>query len=843
MIPGKRYGTSITKIANEFECTDYIENIQNPLPDIAEPYCMGYMTYQEYPKFFNVNNIIASSEQSPIVKFDPVVENHSWGYCYFEPRTGVTSTNSMLFYRTSSDTISKLASRTTERVSFINKMIAAKQTNPDRIILQCIYMVIRNDCYSFDGLGTNVDPDDGAVTNLYKKLTVTAVLTYAQIQDAINGDIPIFTANTTVNGTAINMPVYYNDSAYDHEHNIFIKQFDSDYTVVAIIQAAALGFYGKYDGFSSDSGGYSAVSVFVNTSIPDHSGSGGTIPEQSNAILCPFHTTSDYLIMRFRHTAPYNWYDAMQNNMLFENGMAVGCFPYEFDASKAIAPVCHDPNGGADYGFYYDRSGLYQNSILIEFNTDYNPNLLGLRFFNQIDLQDVFRAACLINKIEIGATSAQSVVGSTGYDQNNSVALFDIANYPLNTRKSDTYSVLLLYLQEWQKINTDISINDYDPADLPPYDPSPQDDDERSFGVDYEPNRAYSIGTLGGFITQYAMTQDQIAQFGHYLWAAFDDEDFWESISVILPESLSLNPSDILKYIVSVRMFPFSLSEMPSFSPGTDSKIYIGRGFKPIDIHTQMNVGTIDSYTEDIDGGYADIPAFHGDFRDYEPCARATVTIPFCGSLELVPSQIIGARVHLRYGVDYSTGAVQATVTVENGKKYIAGILNGSIGATVQMTASNLSQVLQGGIKAGTEIVKGVAMIAAGVASASAGASMTDAEAITSSEIMAQAPSAGVNSINSILSLDSVPPQQISMSNGFASMQVTGANVRLEFRHYTKPSNYAHTHGYACDKTVTLGSLEGKGFTVCKNVDLTGVPATQEELAILEQLLQSGVYL
>lgn len=791
---------------------------------LCDPYVMGYIPTEKYPGnfFFNVTSL--SSNQRSIT-FNNILTKRNIGWGFAIVGTYSSGSPNMLAITNSSTLYNTSSTPNNDCIVLMNKVQMAKMCARATQIwctLNGLYMPIAD------------EPSDDAVffqntDNRWATITLYINISdYKAMMESAGSENPSrFRFSLNIGG--VNRFFNICDDDFNDYNIAKLHDENDEYALYCTISYFKVNDDRSYYGYS---GTYAEPRCTPFYRLPLTEDNTENLNTNICACFMPFygysshdwrfhyHTDTDTLSIGSRSTA---WNFA---------GYDIGNFPYTIDLDELQSIP----------SFNYNHDGIVYGKYLVN-QKGYGSGYWSFSIIRQNRFSDGWKQYALYHKSFVNGET-YSASDYPRYNGKFEVSLFDENDTPLLTREPtlSTYPEMYDKLRPWQKLNADITVDDFDPADIPEWEPPEPEDDERSFGVDYEPNKAYSIGTLGGFITQYAMTQNQIAQFGHYLWAAFDDSDFWDSISVILPESLSLNPSDILKYIISVRMFPFRLAGMPSFSPGSDSKIYIGRGFKPIDINTQMNVGTIDSYTEDIDGGYADIPAFHGDFRDYEPCARAIVTIPFCGSLELVPSQIIGARIHLRYGVDYSTGAVQATVTVENGTNYIAGILNGSIGATVQMTASNLSQVLQGGIKAGAEIVKTTALIAATGAVEGAEVAAGE-EASMSTELASRIPSSGANSINSILSLDSVPPQQISMSNGFASMQVTKANVRLEFRHYTKPSNYAHTHGYACDKTVTLGSLEGKGFTVCKNVDLTGIPATQDELAAIETLLQSGVYL
>ena len=408
-------------------------------------------------------------------------------------------------------------------------------------------------------------------------------------------------------------------------------------------------------------------------------------------------------------------------------------------------------------------------------------------------------------------------------------------------------------LRPWQYDVTKWEDNDYKEEDRPPYVPPTPTDEEQTDGIDWMPNRAFAVDSIDGFVTMYGLRGDQIGRFGQYLWAEFWSEDFLNSIGVIFNQNLSINPSEILNYIVSVRCYPFSLSGRAGASSISDT-IYLGRGGEGISLNSGHDILKLTSYTEDIDGGISvweggnAIPAYYNDFRDYEPCSKITVFVPFCGSLELPPSQVVGNKIHLRYSIDFSSGAMQATISVEGKNNYIAGILTGTIGASVELSASNLGQVIQkiGGLA--INAAKSAALLSIGATEANAAMAYDDAgiDALLAETSAKGALTQGVIStaetITSVGNMSTGAPASFGTTAGFSAFQVTTPIIRVEYRHYEIPSNYAHVYGYACNKTVTLSELEGKGFTVCKNVDLEGIPATQDELSAIESLLTSGVY-
>lgn len=397
--------------------------------------------------------------------------------------------------------------------------------------------------------------------------------------------------------------------------------------------------------------------------------------------------------------------------------------------------------------------------------------------------------------------------------------------------------------RDWQK-NINGDTNEFDPADIP--EPEPEDEPD-AYGADSIPDLNFSAGAISDFVTMYCLTEQQVSAFGAYLWANIFSADFLRSIGTMVVNDFSINPADILNYIISLRKYPFDLYGKNGYETIASGSLYFGRGVAGIPISGSF--GKMQNLAGTFGGEYIEIPSKYKDFRDYEPYTRITVFVPFCGSIELTPSEVVGKRIFITYTVDYSTGNVQADLWVNSDVAFIVGTVTGQIGATVQTTASNNMEVLQKVASTATNFVKVAATIAAAAATGGVAAESAMAGEISGAEATAKelgALSSTVDVTTGALAnapvVSSNPIHASSVGSGFASFATPRARLIVERRKYQVPSNYDHVYGKATNVTVTLSGLEGKGFTVCKNVDLSGIPATQDELSAIESLLMSGVY-
>lgn len=374
-------------------------------------------------------------------------------------------------------------------------------------------------------------------------------------------------------------------------------------------------------------------------------------------------------------------------------------------------------------------------------------------------------------------------------------------------------------LRPWQY--GDITDNEYNPEDLPPYEPPKPIDD--MYGDDITPPNFAGIGGTNGFITHYALTPSQMGRLGTALWAGVADNQFWDSIAVVLDNTLSINPADILNYIVAVRQYPMALQDTNACDILTLKDIYIGRGGYGLTVASDSDLlyHTIARMNRPVSleyGGYLDIAPFYNDFRDFEPCTEITLHVPFCGSCKLAPSQVVGKQLIMQYSIDYTSGSITAICNVRGTKTYPVAVMHGQIGANIQMSASETMDNLQN-----------VAAIGAGVAT------------------FALNPAAGTavmagNAVATSLSHNHAQGYSTGRSGGFSAFfEVRKPYVIITHDVYETPQNFAHVYGNATNCEKLLGDLHG--YTECENVDVSGLTCTADDAAIIKRLLESGVYM
>jgi len=426
---------------------------------------------------------------------------------------------------------------------------------------------------------------------------------------------------------------------------------------------------------------------------------------------------------------------------------------------------------------------------------------------------------------------------------------FDLLNGDLDTIEND--------LRPWQMYN--INNNDFTWDDIPPYvPPGPPGPPEGEESGDRIPNNGRYFSGAYNFITQYAMTRQQLGQFGNLLWTSWADgqgtiTDMWKNFKMFISadpasDTGSIDIASVMDFILSLQVFPFDLS---SLLHTDSSNVCIGTGQYPLAVSGKKLL-TINHI---LDCGTMAIPRPYSDFRDYENMT-ITAYLPYCGSVELNPGDVVGRSVGIEYSVDTLSGSCTAVLTVydDEGYLYNVGMINGQISASIPMTATNSGQIRAqrisdvaslAGLAGNTflgNIAQGSSINPSGVDSNPIGA------------ISSLATGTVGHSFNSAISAQQMFANRFSRGaiscptlaggNGIAAFyQPACPYIQMRYGLYQKPANYDHSVGGVSASSNPLSSYAGSGFTVCENVDISGFTCHEEERSAIKALLESGVYL
>ena len=308
-----------------------------------------------------------------------------------------------------------------------------------------------------------------------------------------------------------------------------------------------------------------------------------------------------------------------------------------------------------------------------------------------------------------------------------------------------------------------------------------------------------TINGLGVFANYYALSVNGILDLSDFLWNG--DESVIDDII----NSLKLFGQNPINAIMSLRLYPFNVGALiPSV---VSEEIVLGRVATGVyGLKIPNNSGTT------IDLGSLYIDGHFGDFRDYSPYTSYNLYVPFVGTVNLNPNDFLYHKVNIKMVIDITSGKATAII-------YADGIpmqyLDGMIGVEIPITGENMGQTANAIIGA-VGSTASAALTGGGIGAAMA--AVSGAADIVFNDV----------SINKTGNVS--PAACLSLPiNAYLVISRPTAVI---------PENYGHSKGYACDMTATLGSLSG--FTVCYNVDTTGIGCTDEERNIIKTILESG---
>lgn len=497
-------------------------------------------------------------------------------------------------------------------------------------------------------------------------------------------------------------------------------------------------------------------------------------------------------------------------------------------------------NNGSTYGFLYDN-----NVLLAKSGSDYY-------FYPIFPIVEVKKHFSLMYRIDVSANGdTVSYVFGLSYatnvtEDNEFTASLKTGNITNPAFKNT--------LRPWQY--SDIAVNEFTKDDVPPYEPTPpgpgNDDEEYGDNIDNQ----YRYYGASKFITQYALTRTQLELFGEKLWTSWadtlgDPTEMWKNFKMFIGgggDTGSIDISTALDFIISLRVFPYDLTDSLMVNV---NGIRLGRGEYPIDVGTVKKMISLVQY---VDFGSITVPRPFGDYRDYENM-NISLVLPYCGTTQLNPGDVIGRTLSCTYAVDLQSGTCTAFVWVSaTGDKgehhYNVAEMTGQIGAMLPVSATNSGQIMSQRISdaasVATTIVSPIDSLPStimGAANGNMGGAALHKAANIAPVLGALNPElySGISDVASALSRPAIACPSLGGGSGLAAFhQPASPYIQLRYGMYTEPDNYKHSTGYPSTKSSALSNYSG--YVVCSNVDVSSLTCHTDEKAAIKAALESGVY-
>lgn len=418
----------------------------------------------------------------------------------------------------------------------------------------------------------------------------------------------------------------------------------------------------------------------------------------------------------------------------------------------------------------------------------------------------------------------------------------------------------------WDYYNTRIlpTINPDNAVFPDPYNPEPEKPEAEypelpgegeNGGADIEPNDTTGIGAGFGFLTQYALRGTDIEILGKLLWAGFRtgsqqdiDNYLMNFVYNVSADTGSMNFADIMEFFVSLKMYPFPLSNITTLT-AHGNHIHVGSGYTAIGDNPDLprfpsTIYTMDSYLGKISAGSVYLPFWFRDYRDYT--IQITLYLPYCGTVELNPGDVMGGTLDCDYYVDFCTGACTAFVecTTWDGHKIPVATVPGQIGADVPMSATNAGRIasriysdritsvenMVGALKAVTTGVGAIMSGNYGGAARQGFAAFID-PAINEEKIKAWQMGRGA-----------ISAPVLSAGGGFTSFcNPPTAYVTYRSTFYPQIGNYPESVGTPATEQVTINSCTG--FCQFVNVNVSGINAEAYAKQQIIEALAAGIFI
>lgn len=214
------------------------------------------------------------------------------------------------------------------------------------------------------------------------------------------------------------------------------------------------------------------------------------------------------------------------------------------------------------------------------------------------------------------------------------------------------------------------------------------------------------------------------------------------------------------------------------------------------------------------------------------------------GTAKLDPSYYVGHYVTVNYIYDINTGSLSAQILRDD---TIDKIIESTISVQIPVTARDMGSYQNNLYQMKMNLLNtAVHGAASGITqTATAATKGTDINGVTNAAVSGF--EYGQQFGKTIYDMKHMQPAiaQTSTASPANGMQFYN-NCVLFVKHLKMlddfdPEKYGKTVGYACLMNKQLSDVSG--FTVCANADLSGIPATADEINAIQAALQSGIYL
>jgi len=323
-----------------------------------------------------------------------------------------------------------------------------------------------------------------------------------------------------------------------------------------------------------------------------------------------------------------------------------------------------------------------------------------------------------------------------------------------------------------------------------------------------------STGTIGGagFLSIFTPTQAELT--------AFSGELFSTSALTAIKQYFSSNPMD---GIFGLHMVPFT---------GFASNIIANPRIGTYDFNTTLTLAAEEFLN--VDYGEIYIPFVYDGYENFAPQSDAKIFLPFIGTKDIDINIIQGCKIHLKYNVSLVTGDIYAYLYAQWASRYQDAGIEQGIDHLIYHWQGNCAVSIPISHVDSSNYISGAMQIAGGITSLAAGAVAGSPFTIPS----------GITGVTQGIA-------EMGRSSIITSGNISGVAAFMGSREpyliLSRPiiafnSKYNHYLGRKSNAIMHIRALSEGSYTVMRNVDLSGVTATNDELQQIEGFLKGGFY-
>ena len=329
-----------------------------------------------------------------------------------------------------------------------------------------------------------------------------------------------------------------------------------------------------------------------------------------------------------------------------------------------------------------------------------------------------------------------------------------------------------------------------------------------------------NLTAIDAFNRTYVISKNDVDTLGRAFWSANN------SILEKIEKAWELFGEKPINGVINIMLFPFDVRS----KTGAVSQEYITIGEYDTGIYAYRLPQS--AHARYSLGSFTWIKKFNGSFLDYTPYTEAELYVPFFGVMPLPNEHFLGKTISIDLVVDFITGAATCIIFVTEGsKKHPVIYKNATIGIQVPVSGDDVNQRITAMLDNSLSIADSMIDMGKGAAEAVTGNVVSGAK---------QAGKAALNLISPNFS-----PSTMYQSAGSSTPECSlylpkKPYLILYYPRLIDINDYGHLIGYA---TMEEGFVRDfSGFTVFTNIDMTGVPATQQEKEMIQALLNGGVF-